>query len=459
MPASMKLVAVSVVKNEADIIEAFVRHTHALVDHHLIFDHASTDGTRQILAELAREGLSLSLFIDDDLGNLQQQRSNHLTHLACADHRADWVLPLDADEILVTADRAALERELAGCPAGRPLRLPLINYYPTAVDNAAEGNPVRRLRHRARVPLRTPKVFVPRDLAGDPAVSAGKGSHALYRSGQALPDHPASAESWLAHFSLRSPVQQILRVVTAELQKLGRGRAHAGLDVHYRLGFQLLAENPDRFFATVYQPPENLQLLPVPYLGGPLRHSGKSAEPARLARALLPFLEQLARSHGELSDLVSPKSAATASAGQIRQLDVATISALAPDSPPFQGITPLAGWEAEEGPFPEAFLPRFHWGTAPESRFLIPPGPPRKAMLEIEALSYAEGQVLTVLLNKTVVRQVPFPRVNQKESVRLPLALEAGENQLVLRYQTSLETPADPRRLAVIFLTLRVVPQ
>jgi hypothetical protein len=80
-------------------------------------------------------------------------------------------------------------------------------------------------------------------------------------------------------------------------------------------------------------------------------------------------------------------------------------------------------------------------------------------MLEIEALSYAEGQVLTVLLNKTVVRQVPFPRVNQKESVRLPLALEAGENQLVLRYQTSLETPADPRRLAVIFLTLRVVPQ
>jgi hypothetical protein len=42
----MRLVAVSVVKNEADIIEAFVRHTRAWVDHHLIFDHDSTDGTR-----------------------------------------------------------------------------------------------------------------------------------------------------------------------------------------------------------------------------------------------------------------------------------------------------------------------------------------------------------------------------------------------------------------------------
>jgi hypothetical protein len=455
----MKLVAVSIVKNEADIIEAFVRHTRALVDHHLVFDHASTDGTRQILAELAREGLPLSLFTDDSLGNLQQQRSNSLTRLACADHRADWVLPLDADEILVTPDRAALERELAGCPAGRPLRLPLLNYYPTSIDEAAEGNPVRRLRHRARAPLRTPKVFIPRDLAGDPAVSAGKGSHALYRSGQPLPDHPAAAEFWLAHFSLRSPVQQILRVVTAELQKLSRGRAHAGLDVHYRLGFQLLAEDTDRFFATVYQPPDDLQLLPVPYLGGPLRYVGKSAEPARLARALLPFLEQLARSHGDLSDLVSPKSDATDSAGQIRQLDVAAISALALGSPPFHGLTPLSGWEPEEGPFPEAFLPRFHWGTAPESRFLLPSGQQRNVMLEIEALSYAEGQVMTVRLNETVVAQVPFPRVNQKESVRVPLALEAGENQLALRYQTSLETPADPRRLAVIFLTLRVIPQ
>jgi uncharacterized protein YccT (UPF0319 family) len=48
--------------------------------------------------------------------------------------------------------------------------------------------------------------------------------------------------------------------------------------------------------------------------------------------------------------------------------------------------------------------------------------------------------------------------VNQKESIRLPLALDAGENQLVIRYQTSLATPEDPRRLAVIFLTLRVLP-
>src|ERR1700709_2012931 len=96
----MRLVAVSIVKNEADIIEAFVRHTHAWVDHHLIFDHDSTDGTRQILGVLKSEGLPISLFTDDALGNLQQFRSNYLTRIAVEDHGADWVLPLDADEIL-----------------------------------------------------------------------------------------------------------------------------------------------------------------------------------------------------------------------------------------------------------------------------------------------------------------------------------------------------------------------
>ena len=315
-----------------------------------------------------------------------------------------------------------------------------------------------RLRHRAPGPPRAAKVFIPVGLAREATVSAGKGSHALYRAGRALPDQPASAACWLAHFALRSPVQQILRVVTAELQKLSRGRAHEGLDVHYRLGYQLLAEDPDRFFATIYQPPERLQSAPVRYLGGPLRHSTGQPEQTRLARALLPFLEQLARSHGELSDRAG---AATAGgpAGSIRPLPPEEIPAFAPSlEPAFAGFTPVAGWEGEEGPYPEAFLPRFHWGIAPESTLIIPSGIPRAARLEIEALSYTEGQIMTVLLNGAELRRVPFPRVNQKEILVVPLSLNAGENQLVLRYQTSLQTPEDPRRLAVIFLTLRIQP-
>src|SRR3954469_1000641 len=146
----MRLVAVSIVKNEADIIEAFVRHSLAWVDHHLVFDHDSTDGTREILQALRREGLPLELFTDDALGNLQQARSNQLVRRAATALQADWILPLDADEILSGPGRPEFEKHLAELRPVQRASLPLINYYPTEKDDPAEANPVLRLRHCQR---------------------------------------------------------------------------------------------------------------------------------------------------------------------------------------------------------------------------------------------------------------------------------------------------------------------
>src|SRR6478609_8905746 len=132
----MRLVAVSIVKNEADIIEAFVRHSLAWVDLHLVFDHDSTDGTREILQALRAEGLPLELFTDDALGKLQQFRSNYLSRLAARERNADWIIPLDADEILTGAGRAELEAELSHSPPGSVRSLPLLDYLPTPGDDA-----------------------------------------------------------------------------------------------------------------------------------------------------------------------------------------------------------------------------------------------------------------------------------------------------------------------------------
>ncbi|HKB57407.1 MAG TPA: glycosyltransferase family 2 protein, partial [Lacunisphaera sp.] len=307
----MRLVAVSIVKNEADIIEPFVRHSLAWVDHHLIFDHDSTDGTRQILGALKDEGLPVTLFRDDAIGHLQQARSNCLTTLAAQDHGADWVLPLDADEILTGPDREMLERSLGALGGELPVSLPLLDYCPTTDDDASVINPVLRLRHCQSQPSHTRKIFIPRRLALDPKLAAGKGSHALYRDTEILPGRPLPAEFQLAHLALRSPQHQLLRVVRAELQRQSRGRAAAGLDVHYRLGYQLLAENPDLFFATVCGPAANLRLQPIKYRGGPLKHT-VGQDWARVARALLPYLDQLATSHGRLADATGFDSAAPA---------------------------------------------------------------------------------------------------------------------------------------------------
>ena len=454
----MRLVAVSIVKNEADIIEAFVRHTQAWVDHHLIFDHDSTDGTREILQALRAEGLPIDLFTDDALGNLQSARSNHLTRRAATQLTADWILPLDADEIFTGPGRTGLEQILASLQAEQPASLPLVNYYPTAQDDLAEPNPVLRLRHCQLTPSPTRKVIVPRALALDPAVVAGKGSHALYRGDTPLPDQALPPAFHLSHLALRSAEHQALRAVLAELQKLSRGQAHVGLDLHYRLGFQLLAENPALFLATTRHAVASMRLEPIVYRGGPLRYFDGATGWNRVARALLPYLEKLASSHGRLVDAGPANAAAVPGESVIRELGPDEGAPATASMSAFSGFIPLEGFAGEEGPVPEAYLPPFHWGLAPATRLAVDAAQAGTARLAAEVLTYCDQQAVTVELNGTVIHRLSLPRINQKEWLLAALPLRTGRNELVLRYERDLVAAHDPRRLAVIFLSLRVVP-
>ncbi len=456
----MRLVAVSIVKDEADIIEPFVRHTLGWVDQHLIFDHDSTDGTREILCALQAEGLPITLFTDGALGNLQQSRSNRLTTLAAQAQEADWILPLDADEFIAGPSRSALEKYLAGLTTDQAASLPLLNYFPTTDDDPTIGNPVLRLRHCQKTQSLTRKIMVPRQLALEDGLQAGKGSHALYRGSEKLPDHALPAEYHLAHLALRSPQHQLLRVVLAELQKLSRGSAHAGLDLHYRLGFQLLAENPDVFFATVRRPAATARLLPITYLGGELRHTPPSAGWNRVARALLGYLEQLALSHGRLVDAAGPSWLKTNEGEEVlcplTSADSRCFSAAGlPEA--FEGFAPGEGWCPPEGPVPDAFLPAFHWGLAPVTTVLINSATARAARMVAEVLTYTEGQSVEVTLNDIRVLEQTFARVNQKEFLVAPLVLHPGENRLSFRCPRHLTTDYDSRKLALIFLSLRVL--
>jgi len=456
----MRLVAVSIVKNEADIIEAFVRHTQAWVDHHLVFDHDSTDGTREILCSLQAEGLPLTLFQDNEPGHLQQARSNYLTRLAAKAQHADWVVPLDADEFLCGPGRTDWENALAQISANQPASLPLLDYCPTPADDPTELNPVCRLRHCRSAPSATRKIVVPRALALDADLQAGKGSHALYRGSESLPSLDLPDEYHLAHLALRSPQQQLLRVVRAELQRLSRGQAARRLDVHYRLGYQLLAEDPELFFATVSTPAANLRVLPIDYRGGALHHT-KSQDWSRVARALLPYLETLATSHGTLADAAGVDVAAPDHAGwEIREFTQAEAPtrSVAHASGQFIGFVPVSGWGPQEGPVPEAFLPQFHWGYAPATVLMIEAPDGEARTLCVEFLTYSENQTVGVELNGVVLRQHAFVRPNQRERLAMTLPLRPGSNQLTFHYSQSLVTAYDARRLAVIWLGLGLLP-
>ena len=161
----MAVFAVSMVKDEADVIASTVSHMLGQVDHVIVADNSSTDGTRDILAEL-----DVELIDDPDPAYYQADKMTVLARRA-ADMGADWVVPFDADEIwycphadTVAAWLRPIERQWLTVTAD------LFDHVATALD-PDEADPVRRIQWRRVNPAPLPKVAV--RCRGDLAIHQG----------------------------------------------------------------------------------------------------------------------------------------------------------------------------------------------------------------------------------------------------------------------------------------------
>ena len=118
----IKIAAISMVRNEADIIESFVRHTLSFSDHLFIFDHNSNDNTKKIIDLLIAEGLPISLFsLQHIIGHEQSVIMTELMRIAF-EKGYSLVIPLDADEFLLPDEKNADIRALLS-------KLPINNQY------------------------------------------------------------------------------------------------------------------------------------------------------------------------------------------------------------------------------------------------------------------------------------------------------------------------------------------
>src|SRR5690349_3393112 len=127
-PTAMRIIGVTMASNEADVIEAFVRHNLRFLDALVVLDHVSVDRTPELLVRLAGEGLPLVVLRDRDRAYRQGERTTMLVRRYLAELDAAWCLPIDADEFIRCDSRAALEAALAAVPAGAHGLVPLQNY-------------------------------------------------------------------------------------------------------------------------------------------------------------------------------------------------------------------------------------------------------------------------------------------------------------------------------------------
>jgi hypothetical protein len=224
------LVGVSVVKNEADIIEASVRHNLRFLDRLIVLDHDSADATTEILRSLVAEGLSLSLVeVQANPVFKQGDWTTMLAQQAFREHAADYVFPLDADEFLRVDSRATLDAALARAHAP-VMSLP----WPTYVRIGGEpGHPLRELRWRVDAENTSPlrKIVLSRQVANGASWKLGEGNHVLFSEAGKDVKWDSGKDSplpdvQLAHLPLRSPQQLLAKVLIGWLvRKLNYGPA------------------------------------------------------------------------------------------------------------------------------------------------------------------------------------------------------------------------------------------
>jgi hypothetical protein len=233
------------VRNEADIIEAFVRHNLTVLDGLAIVDHGSTDATAAILAALSAEGLPLRIEVETELEFRQSEIVTRLARRIFATTDAAFIFLLDADEFLKVASRDRLEAALASLPTGVHAIQEWHTYVPDfsrALDPASLIRSARRVRHGLQPRYRA---VVSRDFLQTPTLIA-EGNHLVVRR-LGAENHPKIQharltvdESAVAHIPVRSAAQFSAKIAIGWLSCLMQPERAPGLSSHWRDSYELL---------------------------------------------------------------------------------------------------------------------------------------------------------------------------------------------------------------------------
>jgi len=223
----MQVYAITMVRNEEDTIGHWIDHVVSEgFDGIIIADNMSDDGTRRIIEDrIPMYRIPIKVIDDPEPGYYQSKKMTSLAHHAHS-QGADWIFPLDADEIIYCMDETMtvgqrMKGELAGA---RCLQIQVWNHFTTALDDPEQPNPFVRLgwRQIERLPL-FKSAYDFRDN-----LTITMGNHSIVDP-QGFPLPADLFNIGIRHFPYRSPEHFINKV------RIG-GAAYAASDLDEKYG-------------------------------------------------------------------------------------------------------------------------------------------------------------------------------------------------------------------------------
>lgn len=235
----MRILGISLVKNEEDIIESFVRYNLSIMDHMLIIDNGSTDGTLDILESMITSGLPITLTFDS--GDYNQIRiMNHALYEVMHGRFGaipDFIIPIDADEFLVAEHNGINPRDIIQKLDHNALHKVLWRtYIPSSILTAPftpEGmQTVRKKEYEAGVKLIIPTKLIRKGFV------LNNGNHDAFAPYEIV-KHRCDLLR-MAHFPIRTPVQFFLKNVLGYYNRLStktyvKGRSKHIENAYYKI--------------------------------------------------------------------------------------------------------------------------------------------------------------------------------------------------------------------------------
>lgn len=222
----MRLRALSIIRNEIDILELFLRHCDALFDEVVLIDHRSFDGSTDLMLSAVAQRpnwryykLEPSFYYQEGIVNyfLNQFRNENF----------DYFFLLDADEFVWVRNRQELEAQLSGTTLAEDEVLGYPWFNAICSNNQKEAFAGKWSRVKVmKSPSTFQKVIIPGNIVREKGVIVSKGNHlAMYQDGTPLQTKHIGR---LFHLPIRSRGQVIRKAITHEFGNL--------MDLDYRVG-------------------------------------------------------------------------------------------------------------------------------------------------------------------------------------------------------------------------------
>lgn len=259
----MKIVGISILRNEADIVETFVRYHLQIVDHLIVINHRSADATAQILQCLQKEGLPIEVLDETSLDFQQSRMMTWLLKKVMSDYNPDWVFPLDADEFITMPGRGTVRAVLEEFPHDRTVKVFYRSYVPLSSDNLQQPNILKRIQYR-RISENPQlgKILIPRSMAIEKRGIIAAGNHSFvklkYGKQKQFP-YVHSDKLVIGHFPIRSAEQIMTKAFVTWLAILANPDKEPTEGFHVKLLY-------DRFVANDKIQPEELSDMALNYV-------------------------------------------------------------------------------------------------------------------------------------------------------------------------------------------------